>query len=107
MSLPIEYLSGSDCMSAALLPLFGLNVPPTLLAPLAEALAGICRQCELAGVERERAYAKGIITGQLSAKALTQAQADLLKVQVNQAAKWVRAHIKDEAPCAPTVGGAA
>lgn len=107
MSLHIQYLNGSGCMSAALLPLFGLNVPPALLAPLAEALAGICQQHERAGVERERAYANGIITGQLSAKALTQAQAAQLKVQVNQAAKWVQVHIKDEAPCAPTVGGAA
>lgn len=107
MSLHIEYLGGSQCTSAALLPLFGLNVPPALLVPLAQALTGICQQCELSGVELERAYAQGIITGQLAAKALTQAQADLLQAQVDQAAKRMQVHIKHEAPCAPTVGGAA
>lgn len=107
MSLHIAHLGGADCVSEALLPLFGLNMPPALLAPLAQALAAMCRQCERPGLEEVRAYAQGIITGQLAAQALTLAQADQLQALVNQTVQRMQVHIKDEAPSAPTVGDAA
>jgi len=101
------FVPGAVRTGAALLPLFDLTVPSALLGPLAHALASLCRQVDLAGVDLDCAHAHGIITGQLSAKALTMTQVDLLQKLVNKVALGVRADITGEAPRAPTVGGAA